>query len=151
MVDNAAGHAILDSIVYDSFGNMTSQETRDRSQETLIYDAWDRLVKVTNSSGQIIAQYTYNAQGYAVTVTYPQGGTGIPAGEMNCPGAAAHMRPAAATGRIRISLWEVIRWGGWIPVGHVPLWLRGDRTLAEAAGINGFQISECRLQGAISV
>ncbi len=33
-----------------------------------------------------------------VAATYPQGGTGIPAGEMNCPGAAAHMRPAAATG-----------------------------------------------------
>ena len=33
-----------------------------------------------------------------VAATYPQGGTGIPAGEMNYPGAAAHMRPAAATG-----------------------------------------------------
>ena len=33
-----------------------------------------------------------------VTAEYPQGGTGIPAGEMNYPGAAAHMRPAAATG-----------------------------------------------------
>ena len=33
-----------------------------------------------------------------MAATYPQGGTGIPAGEMNCPGAAAHMRPAAATG-----------------------------------------------------
>ncbi len=32
-----------------------------------------------------------------VAATYPQGGTGIPAGEMSCPGAAAHMRPAAAT------------------------------------------------------
>ena len=30
--------------------------------------------------------------------TYLQGGTGIPAGETNYPGAAAHMRPAAATG-----------------------------------------------------
>ncbi len=38
------------------------------------------------------------ARGGRVTATYPQGGTGIPAGEMNYPGAAAHMRPAAATG-----------------------------------------------------
>jgi RHS repeat-associated protein len=49
----------------------------------LTYDAWNRLVKVTNSSGQIIAQYTYNAMGYRVTESYPQGGTGIPAGEIN--------------------------------------------------------------------
>ena len=38
------------------------------------------------------------ARGCRVTAEYPQGGTGIPAGEMNYPGAAAHMRPAAATG-----------------------------------------------------
>ncbi len=39
-----------------------------------------------------------SARSCAVTATYPQGGTGIPAGEMNYPGAAAHMQPAAATG-----------------------------------------------------
>ena len=33
-----------------------------------------------------------------VAATYPQGGTGIPAGTTNYPGAAAHMQPAAATG-----------------------------------------------------
>ncbi len=38
------------------------------------------------------------SRGCRVAATYPQGGTGIPAGEMNYPGAAAHMRPAAATG-----------------------------------------------------
>ena len=38
------------------------------------------------------------ARGGVAAATYPQGGTGIPSGEMNCPGAAAHMRPAAATG-----------------------------------------------------
>ena len=38
------------------------------------------------------------ARSCRVTAEYPQGGTGIPAGEMNYPGAAAHMRPAAATG-----------------------------------------------------
>ena len=37
------------------------------------------------------------ARACRVTATYPQGGTGIPAGEINYPGAAAHMRPAAAT------------------------------------------------------
>ncbi len=39
-----------------------------------------------------------SARSCRVTATYPQGGTGIPAGEMNYPGAAAHMQPAAATG-----------------------------------------------------
>ena len=53
------------------------------------------------------------ARGYAVTATYPQGGNGIPAGEINYPGAAAHMRPAAATGRIRISLWRAGRLPWW--------------------------------------
>ena len=53
-----------------------------------------------------------------VTATYPQGGTGIPAGATNYPGAAAHMRPAAATGRTRINLWKVIRWGGWTPTAY---------------------------------
>ncbi len=38
------------------------------------------------------------ARGGVAAATYPQGGTGIPAGEINCPGAAAHMRSAAATG-----------------------------------------------------
>ena len=38
------------------------------------------------------------SRGCRVAATYSQGGTGIPAGEMNYPGAAAHMRPAAATG-----------------------------------------------------
>ena len=37
-------------------------------------------------------------RGYAVTATYPQGGTGIPAGEINYPGAAAHMRLMVSMG-----------------------------------------------------
>jgi RHS repeat-associated protein len=55
----------------------------DQNGNTLIYDGWNRLVKVTNSSGQIIAQYSYNALNYAVTVTYPQGNSQIPAGTTN--------------------------------------------------------------------
>ncbi len=38
------------------------------------------------------------SRGCRGTTEYPQGGTGILDGEMNYPGAAAHMRPAAATG-----------------------------------------------------
>ena len=70
---------------YDANGNMISASltSQPAASDTLTYDAWNRLVKVTNSSGQIIAQYTYNAMGYRVTESYPQGGTGIPAGETN--------------------------------------------------------------------
>ncbi len=64
---------------YDANGNMIS----DQSGNTLVYDAWNRLVEVKNASGTIIAQYTYNAMGSRVTESYPQGGTGIPAGEIN--------------------------------------------------------------------
>ena len=70
---------------YDANGNMISASltSQPAASDTLTYDAWNRLVKVTNSSGQIIAQYTYNAMGYRVTESYPQGGTGIPAGEID--------------------------------------------------------------------
>ena len=64
---------------YDANGNMIS----DQNGDTLIYDAWNRLVEVKNSSGQVIAQYTYNAQGYLVSQSYPVGGTGVPAGQIN--------------------------------------------------------------------
>ena len=64
---------------YDANGNMTT----DQNGDTLVYDAWNRLVEVKNSSGQIIAQYTYDARGYAVTATYPQGTSQIPAGTTN--------------------------------------------------------------------
>ncbi len=65
--------------VYDSNGNMTT----DQNGNKLVYDAWNRLVKVTNSSGQIIAQYTYNAMGYRISESYPQGGNGVAAGTVN--------------------------------------------------------------------
>ena len=63
------------SYTYDANGNMTT----DQNGDTLVYDAWNRLVEVKNSSGQIIAQYTYDARGYLVSQSYPQGGTGVPA------------------------------------------------------------------------
>ena len=71
---------------YDASGNTVSMGLTTQpagSVSTLVYDAWNRLVAVKNSSGQIVAQYTYNAMGYRITETYPQGGTGIPAGEIN--------------------------------------------------------------------
>ncbi len=64
---------------YDANGNMIG----DQNGNTLIYDGWNRLVEVEDSSGQVIAQYSYNAMNYAVTVTYPQGNSQIPAGTTN--------------------------------------------------------------------
>ena len=64
---------------YDANGNVTALTGQLAGNETLVYDAWNRLVSVKNSSGQVIAQYSYNAQGYRVTETYPLGGPGIPA------------------------------------------------------------------------
>ena len=64
---------------YDNSGNMIS----DQNGNTYVYDAWNRLVAVKNSSGTVIAQYTYNAMGYRVTESYPQGGTRTAAGTVN--------------------------------------------------------------------
>jgi RHS repeat-associated protein len=64
---------------YGSNGNMTT----DQNGNTYVYNAWNQLVSVSNPSGQIIAQYTYNAMGYRVTESYPLGGTGVPAGTTN--------------------------------------------------------------------
>ncbi len=65
--------------VYDSNGNMTT----DQNGNKLAYDAWNRLISVTNSSGQIIAAYTYDARGYRVSESYPVGGNGVAAGTVN--------------------------------------------------------------------
>ena len=65
--------------VYDGNGNMTT----DQSGNTYVYNAWNQLVAVKNSTGAVIAQYTYDSRGYRISETYPQGGTGIPAGEIN--------------------------------------------------------------------
>ena len=64
---------------YDANGNMTT----DQSGNTYTYNAWNQLVAVKNPSGQIIAQYTYNAMGYRITESHPQGGNGIAAGTVN--------------------------------------------------------------------
>ena len=57
---------------YDANGNMT---TAEYGENTLVYDAWNRLVSVTSVAfgGQAIAKYTYNALGYRITATYPAG------------------------------------------------------------------------------
>ncbi len=61
---------------YDANGNMTT----DQNGNTLTYDAWNRLVAVKNAGGQVIAAYTYNALGYRISESYPQGGNGVAAG-----------------------------------------------------------------------
>ncbi len=63
------------------------------------------------------------ARGCRVTASYPQGGTGIPAGEMNYPGAAAHMRPAATTG-FRGVEWNSLfpRWAGPLSLYYTSSW-----------------------------
>ncbi len=61
---------------YDASGNMIT----DQNGDTLVYDAWNRLVAVKNASGQVIAQYTYDAQGWRISETYPVAAPGIPAG-----------------------------------------------------------------------
>ncbi len=70
---------------YDANGNMTSGSltTQPAASVTMVYNAWNQLVSVSNASGQVIAQYTYNAMGYRITETYPQGGNGIAAGTVN--------------------------------------------------------------------
>jgi RHS repeat-associated protein len=52
---------------YDADGNtLTNQVTG----QTYGYDAWNRLVTVKNSSGTVIASYTYDALGRRITQTY---------------------------------------------------------------------------------
>ena len=79
---------------YDPNGNMTT----DQNGNKLVYDAWNRLISVTNSSGQVLAQYTYNALSQRVTETYPIAAPGIPANTVKNPGAAAQPRHPASAG-----------------------------------------------------
>ena len=60
---------------YDAAGNMIS----DQNGDTLVYDPWNRSVEVKNSAGVVIAQYTYDAQGWRISETYPVAAPGIPA------------------------------------------------------------------------
>ena len=53
------------SISYDSNGNVTT----DDQGRTLVFDAWNRLVGVNNSSGQLIATYTYDGLGRIASET----------------------------------------------------------------------------------
>ena len=62
--------------IYDNNGNMTT----DQAGNTYIYNAWNQLVSASNAAGKVIARFSYDARGYRVTESYPQGGTGIPAG-----------------------------------------------------------------------
>ncbi len=64
---------------YDANGNMTS----DQNGNTYVYDAWNRLVEVKNAAGTVITQYSYDARGYRITESYPQGGNGVAAGTTN--------------------------------------------------------------------
>src|SRR5262249_39254256 len=55
------GTATLD---YDANGNMTTDETG----KTLVYDAWNRLVGVKDSSGNTLETDTYDALGRRITM-----------------------------------------------------------------------------------
>jgi len=50
---------------YDSNGNMTG----DQNGNTFVYDAWNRLVAVKNSSGTTLETFRYDGLGRRVTVT----------------------------------------------------------------------------------
>ena len=51
---------------YDANGNLTTDETG----QTYVYDAWNQLVTVKNSSSTTIASYTYDGLGRRITETH---------------------------------------------------------------------------------
>ena len=57
--DNQIINIAAATVSYDSDGNVTTDDKGD----TLVYDAWNRLVEVKNSSGDLIAGYTYDGLG----------------------------------------------------------------------------------------
>ncbi len=63
--DNQVTNIGTSDITYDDNGNVTTDDHGD----TLIYDAWNRLVGVQNSSGQLIATFTYDGTGRLVAET----------------------------------------------------------------------------------
>ena len=50
---------------YDANGNMTT----DQNGQQYVYNAWNQLVAVKNSDGDVIATYSYNGLGWQVTQT----------------------------------------------------------------------------------
>ena len=62
----AGGGNTTATLGYDKDGNTLTDETGQQ----YVYDAWNRLVTVKNSSGTTIAAYTYDAQGRRVTETH---------------------------------------------------------------------------------
>ena len=53
------------SLAYDNNGNLTTYQNGD----TLVYDAWNRLVAVYNSTGLLIKAYQYDGLGRLITET----------------------------------------------------------------------------------
>src|SRR5438876_5371846 len=51
------------SLTYDGNGSMTTDELG----RTLVYDAWNRLVKIADSSGDTLFTYSYDALGRRIT------------------------------------------------------------------------------------
>ncbi len=53
------------TLIYDANGNLTTDETGRQ----FVYDAWNRLVEVKNSSGTMLETFSYDGLGRRVTVT----------------------------------------------------------------------------------
>jgi RHS repeat-associated protein len=66
--NNAQNQATVvggNTLAYDADGNTLT----DQAGHQYVYDAWNRLVTVKNSSGGTIAAYTYDAMGRRITTT----------------------------------------------------------------------------------
>ncbi len=63
--DNQIIHIGSATVSYDNNGNVTT----DDKGNTLVYDAWNRLVEVKNSSGDLVAGYTYDGLGRMTSET----------------------------------------------------------------------------------
>jgi YD repeat-containing protein len=69
---NAQNQITSGGVSYDAAGNTTA----DGSGQAFVYDAWDRLVRVTNGeNGPTVAAYGYDAAGRRVTETNAAGVT----------------------------------------------------------------------------
>ncbi len=63
--DNQIIHIGSATVSYDNNGKVTT----DDKGNTLVYDAWNRLVEVKNSSGDLVAGYTYDGLGRMTSET----------------------------------------------------------------------------------